>query len=50
MVLVLMAYYLAYSMITGEYGYMKYFMLFYTFILLEDNEVRHVITSKKLKY
>ena len=50
MVLVLMAYYLAYSMITGEYGYMKYFMLFYTLILLEDNEVRHVITSKKLKY
>lgn len=50
MVLVLMAFYLAYSMITGEYGYMKYFMLFYTFILLEDNEVRHVITSKKLKY
>lgn len=38
MVLVLMAYYLAYSMITGEYGYMKYYLLFYTFILLEDKE------------
>lgn len=32
----LMAYYLAYSVITGEYGYMKYLILFYIFILLED--------------
>ena len=35
----LTTYYLAYSVITGEYGYMKYLILFYTFILLEDKSV-----------
>lgn len=38
--LVLTSYYIAYSLITGEYGYMKYFVLFYTFILLEDKNVK----------
>lgn len=35
----LTTYYLTYSVITGEFGYMKYFILFYTFILLEDKKV-----------
>lgn len=46
MVLVLMAYYLAYSMITGEYGYMKYYLLFYTFILLEDKKQIQIEKNK----
>lgn len=31
----LMIYYVAYSTITGEYGYMQFLVLFYTFVLLE---------------
>lgn len=42
--LVLTTYYLAYSMITGEYGYMKYLILFYIMILLEDK--RYTKTEK----
>ena len=38
--IVLTIYYLSYSIITGEYGYMKYFILFYTFILLEDKTLK----------
>lgn len=30
----LMVYYLSYAMITGEYGYMKYFLLFYSLTLV----------------
>ena len=29
-----MVYYLSYAMITGEYGYMKYFLLFYSLTLV----------------
>ena len=36
--LALIVYYVAYSMITGEYGYMKFLVLFYTFILLEGKQ------------
>ena len=42
----LMVYYVAYSMITGEYGYMKFLVLFYTFILLEGKQGRKEILSK----
>lgn len=38
----LTTYYIAYSVITGEYGYMKYFILFYTFILLEGKTVKAI--------
>lgn len=34
----LMIYYVAYSTITGEYGYMKFLVLFYTFVLLEGKQ------------
>lgn len=43
--LCLVVYYLAYSTITGEYGYMKYLILFYTLILLEGKNEK--IISKK---
>ena len=42
----LMIYYVAYSTITGEYGYMKFLVLFYTFILLEGKQWRKEILSK----
>ena len=44
----LTTYYLAYSVITGEYGYMKYLILFYTFILLEDKSVNSEEPSNKI--
>ena len=34
--ILLSTYYLVYSSITGEYGYMKYFILFYSLILSKD--------------
>ena len=34
----LMIYYVGYSTITGEYGYMKFLVLFYTFVLLEGKQ------------
>lgn len=43
--LCLVVYYLAYSTITGEYGYMKFLILFYTLILLEGKNIN--IISKK---
>lgn len=46
--LCLVVYYLAYSTITGEYGYMKYLILFYTLILLEDKSEK--INSKNRFY
>lgn len=36
--LVLTTYYIVYSLITGEYGYMKYLVLFNILILLEDKK------------
>lgn len=42
--LCLVVYYLSYSTITGEYGYMKYLILFYTLILLEG---KNKLVSKK---
>lgn len=35
-VITLAVYYIAYSAITGEYGYMKYFIIFYTLLLMES--------------
>lgn len=44
--LTLTTYYITYSVITGEYGYMKYFMLFYTLILLEGIQKTNNINRK----
>lgn len=33
----LAVYYIGYSIITGEYGYMQYFIIFYTLILMNSN-------------
>lgn len=43
--LCLVVYYLAYSTITGDYGYMKYLVLFYTLILIEGKKINTI--SKK---
>ena len=40
-------YYLAYSTITGDYGYMKYLILFYIIILLEDKHNEQIEKIKK---
>lgn len=43
----LTTYYLAYSTITGDYGYMKYLILFYIIILLEDKHNEQIEKIKK---
>ena len=37
LVMTLAVYYIGYSIITGEYGYMQYFIIFYTLILMNSN-------------
>lgn len=44
--LTLTTYYITYSVITGEYEYMKYFMLFYTLMLLEGTQKTNNINRK----
>lgn len=38
LLIILIVAYLSYSLITGEYGYMKYFVLIYTLILIEISQ------------
>lgn len=40
----LMVFYISYSCITGEYGYMKYFLIFY--ILMLCNQLESELSSK----
>ena len=46
----LAVYYIAYSTITGEYGYMKYFIIFYTLLLIDSKIFigREHVSSQKL--
>lgn len=44
----LVVYYLAYSTITGDYGYMKYLILFYTLILIERKKVNAIEKNNSL--
>lgn len=47
----LMVAYISYSLITGEYGYMKYFLIFYVMILVNQkvNKQKKNIRKKQLK-
>lgn len=48
LLLSLMAVYVSYSLITGEYGYMKYFLIFYS-LLWVDGKIRYRIKINILK-
>lgn len=38
-VMTLAVYYLSYSIITGEYGYMQFFIIFYTLVLMDSDKI-----------
>ena len=40
--LMLIAFYISYSCITGEFGYMKYFLLFFILLYIDRQSICHV--------
>ena len=49
-IIILIISYLTYTIITGDYGYMKYFVLIYTLILIENSNQQKNTTNESKNY